>query len=584
MENDDVANFLLTCLTAIPTMRALVTCRHLISLPDEAHHRLRFEQLQPLTWPETQKLAWNLPALDALASDELQQVWQLLGGHPRSLEYCDALLRRGEAKFADVRNRLIKNATQQLKSSDDGVDALLAQERTLNAALAETVALASTDVLLPELMSTLAEVEGARRLVETMSVFRHPVDNHAVAFQLGVDDESAATSPAVDERAVRALFEEAGIEPTDDGFDPAQLSDEARQRLQSLLNVRPTPPRRIDLDLGPALRHAVSSSLLTIDADPKRFFVHRWTADEIAKERQAHGTQEVQQLAHERAAAYYRWRVEVWPQDREADAADLLEARYHLLEAGDAGAASEVAEAAVSHLHTSGQWDREAQLIASILSTLQAGSADSAKWLHQLGILAQDRGDYNTAETRYQQSLDINERLGNQAGMATSYHQLGILAQLRGDYNTAETRYQQSLDIEERLGNQAGMATSYHQLGMLAQNRGDYDTAETRYQQSLDIEERLGNQSGMASSHSQLGILRSAAGHREAALPDHLTALAIRLRLGVPQVRIDLRELQTAEDELGRERLVELVEEHAPGQADAVLDLIRQLREEDPNE
>ena len=584
VENDDVANFLLTCLTAIPTMRALVTCRHLISLPDEAHHRLRFEQLQPLTWPETQKLAWNLPALDALASDELQQVWQLLGGHPRSLEYCDALLRRGEAKFADVRNRLIKNATQQLKSSDDGVDALLAQERTLNAALAETVALASTDVLLPELMSTLAEVEGARRLVETMSVFRHPVDNHAVAFQLGVDDESAATSPAVDERAVRALFEEAGIEPTDDGFDPAQLSDEARQRLQSLLNVRPTPPRRIDLDLGPALRHAVSSSLLTIDADPKRFFVHRWTADEIAKERQAHGTQEVQQLAHERAAAYYRWRVEVWPQDREADAADLLEARYHLLEAGDAGAASEVAEAAVSHLHTSGQWDREAQLIASILSTLQAGSADSAKWLHQLGILAQDRGDYNTAETRYQQSLDINERLGNQAGMATSYHQLGILAQLRGDYNTAETRYQQSLDINERLGNQAGMATSYHQLGILAQLRGDYNTAETRYQQSLDIEERLGNQSGMASSHSQLGILRSAAGHREAALPDHLTALAIRLRLGVPQVRIDLRELQTAEDELGRERLVELVEEHAPGQADAVLDLIRQLREEDPNE
>ena len=76
-----------------------------------------------------------------------------------------------------------------------------------------------------------------------------------------------------------------------------------------------------------------------------------------------------------------------------------------------------------------------------------------------------------------------------------------------------------------------------------------------------------------------MGILRSAAGHREAALPDHLTALAIRLRLGVPQVRIDLRELQTAEDELGRERFVELVEEHAPGQADAVLDLIRQLRE-----
>ena len=53
--------------------------------------------------------------------------------------------------------------------------------------------------------------------------------------------------------------------------------------------------------------------------------------------------------------------------------------------------------------------------------------------------------------------------------MATGYHQLGILAQDRGDYDEAARQYQRSLDINERLGNQAGMATSYHQLGMLAQ-------------------------------------------------------------------------------------------------------------------
>ena len=66
-------------------------------------------------------------------------------------------------------------------------------------------------------------------------------------------------------------------------------------------------------------------------------------------------------------------------------------------------------------------------------------------------------------------SLDIEERLGNQAGMAASYHQLGILAQIRGDYDEAARQYQRSLDIEERLGNQAGMASSYRQLGVLAQ-------------------------------------------------------------------------------------------------------------------
>ena len=148
-------------------------------------------------------------------------------------------------------SRLIKNATQQLKSSDDGVDALLAQERTLNAALAETVALASTDVLLPELMDALDEVGGARALVEATSVFRQPVDLNAIAFQLGVEDQSVATSPSVDESAVVALFETAGVEATDEGFDPAQLPNETQQELQRLLQVKPSPPRRLDLDLAP---------------------------------------------------------------------------------------------------------------------------------------------------------------------------------------------------------------------------------------------------------------------------------------------------------------------------------------------
>ena len=71
--------------------------------------------------------------------------------------------------------------------------------------------------------------------------------------------------------------------------------------------------------------------------------------------------------------------------------------------------------------------------------------------------------------------------------MASSYHQLGILAQHRGDYDEAARQYQRSLDIDERLGDQAGMASSYHQLGMLAQLRGDYDEAARQYQRSLDI-------------------------------------------------------------------------------------------------
>ena len=68
--------------------------------------------------------------------------------------------------------------------------------------------------------------------------------------------------------------------------------------------------------------------------------------------------------------------------------------------------------------------------------------------------------------------MEMFERLGDQAGMASGYHQLGILAQDRGDHDTAEPLYQRSLAIAERLGDQAGMAGGHYQLGMLAQLRG----------------------------------------------------------------------------------------------------------------
>ena len=41
--------------------------------------------------------------------------------------------------------------------------------------------------------------------------------------------------------------------------------------------------------------------------------------------------------------------------------------------------------------------------------------------------------------------------------MANTYHQLGVLAQDRGDYNTTRKLYEQSLHIKEELGDRAGI-------------------------------------------------------------------------------------------------------------------------------
>ena len=95
--------------------RLLVTCRYPFTLPGGAERALSFRQLGALSRAETMKLAWSLPALDRLDEGQLEQVWRLAGGHPRSLEYLDALLAGGTARYPDVTARLDAAITRRLE-------------------------------------------------------------------------------------------------------------------------------------------------------------------------------------------------------------------------------------------------------------------------------------------------------------------------------------------------------------------------------------------------------------------------------------------------------------------------------------
>ena len=515
--------------------RLLITSRYRFTLPGGAEGALSFRQLGALSRAETMKLAWSLPALDRLDEGQLEQVWRLVGGHPRSVEYLDALLSGGQARYPDVTARLAAAVTRRLSRADRGE--WLAARTGLDAALAEIVALAADDVLLDDLLGRLAQVPGAAGLLLGVSVYREPVDQNAVLFEAGQPDPDAEDIPdrQAASQQITGILEAAGI-TVDDSLDLASVPGQARAQLAphlAELDRLPSPPFRPVPDLQGQIAACQAASLLTVSGDGVEpwFFVHRWTATELAGRAAREPGQRLAE-AHRQAAAYWRWRVQVWPQDQAADVHDLLEARHHLVQAGDTEDAAEVTEGACDQMHTWGAWDQEASLIYDILARLPAESPRRAAWIHNLGILAQDRGDYDEAARQCQRSLDISERLGDQAGMATSYGQLGILAYLRGDYDEAARQCQRSLDIKERLGDQAGTAASYHQLGILAQNRGDYDEAARQYQRSLDIKERLGDQAGTAASYHQLGILAQNRGDYDEAARQYQRSLDISEPLG----------------------------------------------------
>ena len=67
-----------------------------------------------------------------------------------------------------------------------------------------------------------------------------------------------------------------------------------------------------------------------------------------------------------------------------------------------------------------------------------------------------------------------------------------MLAQYRGDYDTAEQRYQAALTITEELGDRAGAATTLSQLGILRTDQGRAADAVGYQVQSLAIRAELG--------------------------------------------------------------------------------------------
>jgi hypothetical protein len=66
-----------------------------------------------------------------------------------------------------------------------------------------------------------------------------------------------------------------------------------------------------------------------------------------------------------------------------------------------------------------------------------------------------------------------------------------MLAQAQDELGEARRLYDESLEIEKRLGNQSGIAITLHQLGRLAEMDGNKIEAVQLYREAYSILERL---------------------------------------------------------------------------------------------
>ncbi|GAA0453073.1 hypothetical protein Ade02nite_01180 [Paractinoplanes deccanensis] len=482
---------------AADTGLILVTCRY----PLTGEERYLVEvPVGPLSAAELRRLLLRLPALRSLTGDDLRLLTRAIGGHPRLIEYVDALLRGRPARFREVHTRLKALAARE------GID--LTRPRLVGEAVEDALLLGGADILLDELLGLLTDHE--REVLLQVSVSRAPMTLDDLAYALA-EPASVRQLAAEHERLTDLTL----LAPVAEVL--------AHPWTATLLERRPDVDRlgRHERALKMRMRRMEQRRLRYEDLlDIPRHLAALDRYDEIP----GFTTQVVAVLGGVLAAAAYLAEIRpLIPATERAWAAVARQEFEAIRSSGDLASAAT--------LLTDMRLRIEQRLAADPGD--EAHTADMVLLLINLGDLAIATGDLATARHHYQQALEHRPRSSDlspwwQSVLAAGHERLGGVAVAAGNLTDARKHYQADLDIRQRLvaadpGDsewQRALSVSRNKLGDVAVAAGDLADAREHYEAGLDIRRRLvaadpgnsGWQRDLSVSRNKLGDVARAAG------------------------------------------------------------------------
>lgn len=212
-----------------------------------------------------------------------------------------------------------------------------------------------------------------------------------------------------------------------------------------------------------------------------------------------------------KASSVMRWIARTYQFDGDVDAAlDCLEAAIAVAEAWED-------HAAVGHainVQAVVRWQQGDMDEAERLSLLarnraiRAGDAKLAAMTAQnLGVLANIRGDYATAEVQYTASLAEYRALGLAADVCVALNNLGLLYTATGAWQDAERVLVEGAQIAELQGDTAARVQLDINLAELWVKRGEYVRAQGTVRKALAAAGQTGDASAIAKGTKLLGVI-----------------------------------------------------------------------------
>jgi tetratricopeptide (TPR) repeat protein len=197
-----------------------------------------------------------------------------------------------------------------------------------------------------------------------------------------------------------------------------------------------------------------------------------------------------------------------WLDRLEVEHDNLRAALTWSLTRGDGEVALRLAAALPRFWELRGHISEGRQWLARALGAGESAAAEMrAAALLGAGTLAYLQGDLIAARTLSEESLFLNQQIGNRQGTAETQHRLGSVAFRRGEYAAARACLEASLKTHGELGQTMGIAGVHSALGMLAFRQGEYDAARAHFESCLTLYRQIGDKDGMATALDDLATV-----------------------------------------------------------------------------
>jgi tetratricopeptide (TPR) repeat protein len=521
-----VADFLAGLARSARTGRLLLTSRY--PVPDTEAY-LAEVPIGPLSPAETRKLALRLPALREASERELSRVLRAIGGHPRMLEFLDALLRGGRGRLPHVTETLHRIA----KELGLGLKA----DESLDASVAAALSVGARDVFLTELLD-VARSEGIDEVLLQASCSNLPVTPAGVARMLAGGEDDDGDVGSVD-HATERLVDLSLMVGLADG--EVWVHRWTAQGLASVSEVEVHRERFRRAGRYRLWRNRIESRSFGDGVEAVRNFLAGEDFDSAAEVGE-HCLHVLQRAAQTTQVATL--------------ATEVLEAlpKSH-------SSYARIADAEAKARLALGQSDRALMRYRELLAILEPraqGEPNRADYKRdvsvsyiKVGDIYRDMGQGEQARQLYLHSLVIMEALAQgepnrtdyQRDLSVSYNKLGDLYHELGQAEEARKRYVQSLRIRKRLAraqpdradNERGLSRSYECLGDVYRDMAQLELARLSYVRSLRIRQRLARaepnradyQRDLSVCHNKVGDLYRVLGQSEQARESFVQALAI---------------------------------------------------------